>query len=185
MKVKGTENIPKNGAMIIASNHISAFDPFVLAASINRKICFISKKEAFKSFLGRYLLTNLNAFPVDRENVDVLAFKRALKILQEGEVLGIFPEGTRSLDGELQELKLGVIKIAMKTGVPVLPVGISGTHQICPRGKKFPTLFKHKVIANYGAPQVFQKMQSKNKEYENESLNLLGEKIRELSKTNN
>jgi len=185
MEVKGTENIPNNGAVIIASNHISAFDPFVLAASINREIYFISKKEAFKSVLGKYLLTNLNAFPVDRENVDVIAFKKALKILQEGKILGIFPEGTRSLDGELQELKLGVIKIAMKTGVPVLPVGISGTHQICPRGKKFPILFKHKVIANYGTPQVFQKMLTKNKEYQDESINLLGEKIKELSKMNN
>ncbi|MBU4227569.1 1-acyl-sn-glycerol-3-phosphate acyltransferase [bacterium] len=185
MKVKGAENIPKNGAVIIASNHVSSFDPFVLAASIDREIYFISKKEAFKSVLGRYLFTNLNAFPVDRENVDVLAFKKALKILQEGKILGIFPEGTRSLNGELQELKLGVIKIAMKTGVPVLPVGIIGTYQICPQGKKIPILFKHKIIANYGTPQIFQKMQSKNKEYQDESLNLLSEKIKELSKINN
>jgi len=184
MKVEGFENIPKKGAVIIASNHVSYLDPAVLVASLNRKIYFITKKEVFKNTFVSFLLKNLNAFSVDRENVDILAFKKAINILREEKVLGIFPEGTRSSNGELQELKLGVIKIAMKTGVSILPVGIIGTHKIYPRGIKFPILFKHKIIVKYGAPQYFNKIKSRDKIYQKQELNLLGKKIKELSTTN-
>jgi len=184
MKVKGAENIPKNGAVIIASNHVSYLDPAVLAASLNRKIYFIAKKEVFKNGFVSFILKNLNAISVDRENADILAFKKAINILREEKVLGIFPEGTRSPNGELQELKLGAIKIAMKTGVPILPVGIIGTHKIYPRGIKFPILFKHKIIVKYGAPQYLNKLKLKDKIYQKEELNLLGKKIKELSAIN-
>jgi len=184
MKVEGFENIPKKGAVIIASNHVSYLDPAVLVASLNRKIYFIAKKEVFKNTFVSFILKNLNAFSVDRENVDILAFKKAINILREEKVLGTFPEGTRSSNGELQELKLGAIKIAVKTGVPILPVGIIGTYKIYPRGIKFPILFKHKIIVKYGAPQYLNKLKSKDKIYQKEELNLLGKKIKELSTTN-
>ncbi|MGB6370283.1 MAG: lysophospholipid acyltransferase family protein [Atribacterota bacterium] len=184
MKVEGFENIPKEGAVIIASNHVSYLDPAVLAASLNRKIYFITKKEVFKNGFVSFILKNLNAISVDRGNADILAFKKAINILREEKVLGIFPEGTRSSNGELQELKLGTIKIAMKTEVPILPVGIIGTHKIYPRGIKFPILFKHKIIVKYGAPQYLNKLKSKDKIYQKEELNLLGKKIKELSTTN-
>ncbi len=184
MEIIGIENLPESGGLIIASNHVSYLDPAVLAASLNRKIYFITKKEVFKNTFVSFILKNLNAFSVDRENVDILAFKKAMNILRKEEVLGIFPEGTRSLNGELQELKLGAIKIAMKTGVPILPVGIIGTHKIYPRGVNFPILFKHKIIVKYGALQHFNKLKSRDKIYQKEELNLLSKKIKELSTTN-
>jgi len=184
MEIIGIENLPESGGLIIASNHVSYLDPAVLVASLNRKIYFITKKEVFKNTFVSFILKSLNAFSVDRENVDMLAFKKAINILREEKVLGIFPEGTRSSNGELQELKLGAIKIAMKTGVPILPVGIIGTHKIYPRGIKFPILFKHKIIVKYGAPQYLNKLKLKNKIYQKEELNLLGKKIKELSTTN-
>lgn len=184
MKVEGFENIPKEGAVIVASNHVSYLDPAVLIASLNRKIYFITKKEIFKNTFVNFILKKMNAFSVNRENVDILAFKKAINILREEKVLGIFPEGKRSLNGELQELKLGAIKIAMKTGVPILPVGIIGTHKIYPQGIKFPILFKHKIVVKYGAPQHFDKLKSKDKIYQEEELKLLGKKIKELSITN-
>ena len=184
MEIIGIENLPESGGLIIASNHVSYLDPAVLVASLNRKIYFITKKEVFKNGFVSFILKNLNAISVDRENVDILAFKKAINILREEKVLGIFPEGTRSSNGELQELKLGTIKIAMKTGVPILPVAIIGTHKIYPRGIKFPILFKHKIIVKYGAPQYLNKLKSKDKIYQKEELNLLGKKIKELSVTN-
>lgn len=184
MEIIGIENLPQTGGLIIASNHVSYLDPAVLAASLNRKIYFITKKEVFKNTFVSFILKNLNAFSVDRENVDIIAFKRAINILREEKVLGIFPEGARSSNGELQELKLGAIKIAMKTGVPILPVGIIGTHKIYPRGIKFPILFKHKIIVKYGAPQYLNQLKSKDKIYQKEELNLLGKKIKELSVIN-
>ena len=184
MEVIGTENVPERGGVIIASNHVSYLDPAVLTASLNRKIYFLTKKEVFKNNFISFLLKNLNAISVDRENADILAFKRAINILREEKVLGIFPEGARSSNGELQELKLGVIKIAMKTRVPILPVGIIGTHKIYPRSIKFPILFKHKIIVKYGAPQYLDKLKSRDKVYQMEELDLLGKKIKELSTTN-
>ena len=184
MEIIGIENLPQSGGLIIASNHVSYLDPAVLAASSNRKIYFITKKEVFKNGFVSFILKNLNAISVDRKNADILAFKKAINILREEKVLGIFPEGTRSSNGELQELKLGAIKIAMKTGIPILPVGIIGTHKIYPRGIKFPILFKHKIIVKYGALQHFNKLKSKDKIYQKEELNLLSKKIRELSTTN-
>ena len=184
MEVIGTENVPERGGVIIASNHVSYLDPAVLTASFNRKIYFLTKKEVFKNNFISFLLKNLNAISVDRENTDILAFKRAINTLREEKVLGIFPEGARSSNGELQELKLGTIKIAMKTGVPILPVGIIGTHKIYPRGIKFPILFRHKIIVKYGAPQYLDKLKSRDKIYQKEELDLLGKKIKELSTTN-
>jgi len=184
MEIIGIENLPESGGLIIASNHVSYLDPAVLAASLNRKIYFITKKEVFKNGFVSFIFKNLNAISVDRENADILAFKKAINILREEKVLGIFPEGSRSSNGELQELKLGVIKIAMKTGVPILPVGIIGTHKIYPRGIKFPILFKHKIIVRYGAPQYLNQLKSKDKIYQNEELNILGNKIKELSAIN-
>jgi len=184
MEIIGIENLPESGGLIIASNHVSYLDPAALVASLNRKIYFIAKKEVFKNTFVSFILKKLNAFSVDRENVDIIALKKAINILRKEEVLGIFPEGTRSSNGELQELKLGAIKIAMKTGVPILPVGIIGTHKIYPRGIKFPILFKHKIIVKYGTPQYLNKLKSKDKVYQMEELNLLGKKIKELSTTN-
>ena len=184
MEIIGIENLPQSGGLIIASNHVSYLDPAVLAASFNRKIYFLTKKEVFKNNFISFLLKNMNALPIDRGKVDMLAFKKAINILREEKVLGIFPEGTRSSNGELQELKLGTIKIAMKTGVPIFPAGIIGTHKIYPRGIKFPILFKHKIIVKYGAPQYLDKLKSRDKVYQMEELGLLGKKIKALSTTN-
>lgn len=184
MEIRGIENLPESGGLIITSNHVSYLDPAVLVASLNRKIYFIAKKEVFKNTFISFLLKNMNAFSVDRDNVDMFAFKKAMNILREEKVLGIFPEGTRSSNGELQELKMGALKIAMKMGVPILPVGITGTHKIYPRGIKFPILFKHKIIVTYGTLQHFNKLKSKDKIYQKQELNLLSKKIKELSTIN-
>ena len=179
--VVGMENVPKEGGLILASNHVSYLDPIVLAITMKRKICFITKKEAFNNIFGSIILKNLNAFPVDREKTDICSLRKSLNILQEKKVLGIFPEGTRSKNGELQELKLGIIKIAMKTGVPILPVGIIGTHKIYSQGKIFPTLFKYKITVRYGPLKYFDKGKIGDKIYQKEALNILSQKIKELT----
>jgi 1-acyl-sn-glycerol-3-phosphate acyltransferase len=179
--VVGMENVPKEGGLILASNHVSYLDPIVLAITVKRKIYFITKKEAFNNFFCNTLLKNLNAFPVDRGKIDIRSLKKSLDILQEKKVLGIFPEGTRSKNGKLQELKLGIIKIAIKTGVPILPVGIIGTHKIYSQGKIFPTLFKYKITVCYGPLQYFDKGKIGDKIYQKEALNILSQKIKELT----
>lgn len=181
VEVKGIDNIPEKGGLILASNHVSYLDPVVLGASVKRKVYFIAKREVFNNILSSFIFRNLNAFPVDRGKTDIIAFKKAISVLKEGGVLGIFPEGTRSSNGKLQELKSGFLKIAKKAGVPILPVGIIGTHKIYPQGKKLPVLFKYKIVVNYGVPQYFTDVNLKDKECQKDAINLLSNKIKELS----
>lgn len=181
INVIGIENVPKEGGLILASNHVSYLDPIVLGITMKRKVYFIAKKEAFSNIFGNILLKNLNAFPVDRGKNDIRSLKKSLNILEEKKVLGIFPEGTRSLDGELQELKLGIIKIAMRTGVPILPVGIIGTHKIYPHGKFFPAFFKYGITICYGPLQYFDKEKIGDKTYQKEALNILSQAMKELT----
>jgi len=183
MEVIGTENVPEKRGVIIASNHVSYLDPIVLGVATKRKLHFIAKKEVFNNIFSSIFFKSLNAFPVDRKKIDMPAFKKTISILEGGGVLGIFPEGTRSLNGELQELKLGVIKIAMKAGVPIIPVGIVGTHKIYPQGKTFPVLFKNKITVYFGAPQYFDKNNIKDKTYQENALNVVSQKIKELTVT--
>jgi len=180
IEITGSDNIPKKGSLIVAPNHVSYLDPVIIGISMKRKVHFIAKKEVFSTVLGNLFFRQLNAFPVDRDKIDMAALKNALNLLQQGEILGIFPEGTRSMNGELKEFKLGIIKIAMKAGAPILPVGIIGVHKIYPRGKKFPTLFKHKIIVRFGSPISFSTQKTKDKIYQKESLNELSQKIKEL-----
>jgi 1-acyl-sn-glycerol-3-phosphate acyltransferase len=183
IEVIGIENLPKEGGLILAANHVSYLDPIVLAITMKRKICFITKKEAFNNIFGSVLLKNLNAFPVDREKVDIRSLKKSLSILEEKKVLGIFPEGTRSKNGKLQELKLGIIKIGMKTGIPILPIGISGVNNsIYSQGKLFPNLFKkYRINVRYGSLLYLDKGKIGDKTYQKEALNALGQKIKELT----
>ena len=184
IEITGSDNIPKKGSLIVASNHVSYLDPVIVGISMKRKVHFIAKKEVFSTVLGNLFFRQLNAFPVDRDKIDMAALKNALNVLQQGEILGIFPEGTRSMNGELKEFKLGIIKIAMKAGSPILPVGIIGVYKIYPRGKKLPTLFKHKIIVRFGSPICFSTQKTKDRIYQKEELNLLSKKIKELSTIN-
>jgi len=95
IEVQGIDNVPKEGSLIIASNHTSNLDPLIVGITMNRKAHFIAKKEVFGNIAGNYICRKLNAFPIDRGKVDIQALKHALHILQKKEVLGIFPEGSR------------------------------------------------------------------------------------------
>ncbi len=126
VKVKGAENLPKEGAVILAANHTSMWDPVVLVSAISRKMRFMAKKELFRHKLLAPILRMSGAFPVDREGNDIGAIKNALKTLKDGEIFGIFPSGTRVKGTETAEAKSGVALIAARSGAPVLPVAISG-----------------------------------------------------------
>ena len=124
IKIKGKENMPEEGGVIVMSNHISAFDPPLLAAIFSRPIRFMAKKELFENPIMRIVLFLADAFPVDRSKNDITAVKKALSVLSEREVLGLFPEGTRHPEGKLGNPKAGSVMLAIKSGVPILPVGI-------------------------------------------------------------
>ena len=124
IKVNGKENLPDKGGVIVMSNHISAFDPPLLAAVFSRPIRFMAKKELFENPIIRFVLFLADAFPVDRSKNDITAVKKALSVLKDKEMLGLFPEGTRRSEGKLGNPKSGSVMLAIKSGVPILPVGI-------------------------------------------------------------
>lgn len=129
-KIHGIENIPDNGRLIICSNHINLLDPPVLGVAINRQISFMAKKELFKNKLLSFIVSRLGAFPVNREGNDIRAIKNALKVLKNGNVLGIFPEGTRVKDFDLDNAKAGVAMIAIKSKTPIIPILIKSNYKL-------------------------------------------------------
>ena len=134
LRVEGTENIPPRGGVILAANHVSALDPFVIGVAVRRRVHYMAKEELFRSRALAYLLTQLQAFPVRRGKMDPSTMKFALSLLHAGEVLLMFPEGRRGDGVHLGAAQRGGGILAERTGVPVVPVYHQGTGEVLPRG---------------------------------------------------
>ncbi|NLN19757.1 MAG: 1-acyl-sn-glycerol-3-phosphate acyltransferase [Firmicutes bacterium] len=129
-RVEGREHVPKTGPFVLAANHVSYIDPVVLGVACPRPIHFMAKAELFRIPVLGFLIRELGAFPVQRGAADRSAIRRALRILNDGGVVGVFPEGTRNRRGEVLNPQGGAALIALKAGVPVLPAAIWGTANI-------------------------------------------------------
>lgn len=130
LQVEGRENIPTQGPLIVAANHVSILDPPVVSSALNRQVCFMAKSELFKNPVIGWYFRTMGTFPVRRGVGDRTAIKKALSILREGKVLGMFPEGTRR-SGDVQ---MGVVMLALKTNTPILPVALFNTDRKASRG---------------------------------------------------
>ena len=130
LEVQGKENIPKDNNFIIAANHLSTLDPPLVCAIMNRGVAYMSKIELFENPFLRWWLNWLGAFAVDREHVSVSTMKTVKAIKKTNWVLGIFPQGTRQLDGEVKNLTKGFASIAKSNKCGILPVGITGTDEV-------------------------------------------------------
>jgi len=148
-RVKGRENIPEQGPLLIVANHINLADPPILGVSIRRKVMFMAKEELFRSRFSRYIIRNFGAFPVHRGQLDRRALRQAEQLLARGWALVMFPEGRRSNNAQLQTAFPGSALIALRSGVPILPAGITGTENI----KGIGWLFRRpQVTVNIGYP---------------------------------
>ncbi len=128
-EVVGLENIPQSGPFIVASNHASHLDPPIVGSLVPRQMAFFARKTLWKGRIARWWLDTVGTIPVDRDGgTDVAAIKAVLRTLQAGKALILFPEGTRSPDGQLQPAKSGVGLIACRTQAPVVPVRIFDSH---------------------------------------------------------
>jgi len=127
IQITGRENIPKEGAFLLCGNHIHAFDGAVLAVASKRPLRFLSKQEIFKNRLFGWVLKKMGAFPINRGTADMQAYRHTINSLKEGHGLLIFSQGTRMKDFE--NAKSGVAVFALKTGAPIVPVGIKGTYK--------------------------------------------------------
>jgi 1-acyl-sn-glycerol-3-phosphate acyltransferase len=138
VSVEGLDDLPQTGPLIIASNHASNADGVLIGGwlprALGRRIHWLGKREMVDAPLLGPLARRGSVHPVDRAGADVEAFRLATRILDEGHVLMVFPEGTRSADGRLHEAKDGLAMLALRTGARILPVGLAGTHRFWPRG---------------------------------------------------
>ena len=158
---EGIDNIPKNGACIIAANHSSYFDFISLIAVSPRRIYFLAAEKFYKSKLWYPLVAGTGQIKVERGSSDKTdVYQKALGVLQKNQILGIFPEGTRSADGKIGKTFTGVAKFALEAKVPVVPVGITGTYEILSRHKKFPK-FKKNISIKVGEPMYFNEYYNK------------------------
>jgi 1-acyl-sn-glycerol-3-phosphate acyltransferase len=160
--VRGDENVPETGGAILASNHLSFSDSIFLPLVIKRRVTFLAKADYFtgrgiKGRLTAGFFKGVGQLPVDRSGGEAsdAALRTGLKVLRRGDVLGIYPEGTRSPDGRLYRGKTGVARLALEAGVPVLPVAMIGTDKVQPIGRRMPRIGRVGIVI--GAPLDFSR----------------------------
>ena len=161
-QVEGAANVPAEGPAILASNHLSYADWLFMPLTLARRVTFVAKAEYFtspglKGWFQRKFFAGAGQVPIDRTGASAAegALSSARRILEEGELFGIYPEGTRSHDGRLYRGKTGVARLALETKVPVIPVAVVGTDVVAPPGKKFGTLTRPCV--RFGKPLDFSR----------------------------
>ena len=160
--VEGREHLPESGAAIIASNHLSFSDSIFMPLVVKRKVTFVAKAEYFtgtglKGFLTKMFFVGAGTIPVDRSGgrAAQAAIDTGLRILRDGRLFGIYPEGTRSPDGRLHRGKTGVARLALDSGAPVIPVAMLNADEIQPIGKLLPKIKRVKI--RFGAPMDFSR----------------------------
>lgn len=161
-KVEGLENVPPTGGAILAGNHLSVADELFLGAVVPRHIAFWAKAEyftgtGFRGWVSRSVLQGLGAIRVERSGgrAALSAFDAAIPVLRDGDLVAIYPEGTRSPDGRLYRGRTGVARLATAAGVPVIPVGMIGTERVQPIGARVPRLGTGEVLIRFGKPLDF------------------------------
>ena len=137
LKVRGREHIPKKGAFILASNHVSYVDPVAVGVACPRRLNFMAKSDLFIHRWSSWFMSQLGGFEVKRDSADLSALKEAMRRLSNGEALMIFPEGSRSVNGKLFPPQAGVGFLAAKLNVPVIPAFVKGSEIALPKGAKF------------------------------------------------
>ena len=163
-EVAGLENLPADGAFLVAANHASHLDPPFIGAVMPHQLAFFARKTLWKPGLGSWWMDGVGAIPVDRDGSDLTAIKRVLSTLAAGRPLALFPEGTRSPDGELQPAKAGVGLIACKTRVPVVPCRIFNSHLALGRAGGFRPGTPVDIVFGRPIPPEFYDQRSDGKE---------------------
>lgn len=156
-RVHGAENVPPVGGVLLACNHVSFLDPHAVGAGCPREACFMARKTLFKNKLQSAVLHSWNVVPVDLSGKpDITGLKAIMDRLRRGYAVTLFPEGTRTHDGNLQQAKPGVGLLVAKAGVPVVPVRLFGAYEVWPRNRTLPR--RGQVDIAFGKPVYYDAM---------------------------
>ena len=175
IRYKGAGNIPRTGGVILASNHASHLDPPLVGVGVPRKVTFIAKQELFRVPLLGWWLRQIGQISVERGGGGRAALNAAEKVLRDGGVIIIFPEGTRTQTGRMGRGHTGVAVLALKTGVPVVPVAIEGTFEAFGKGKRI--IKPNRVSVVYGEPIHFDQLKSQSGEIQKQELETATAKV--------
>lgn len=140
LRCHGRQNVPPEGGVLVVSNHQSQLDPIVVGLVFDRRLNYLARKSLFRFAPFRWLIESLDAIPIDREGTGLGGLKETLRRLKQGEMVLIFPEGTRTPDGDVQPLKPGFTTVARRAGVPLLPVAVDGPYHSLPRNAVVPRI---------------------------------------------
>jgi 1-acyl-sn-glycerol-3-phosphate acyltransferase len=152
-RIYNVERLPEKGPVILAGNHVSFLDPPFFGLACEREVFFLARDTLFRNPLANRVLRSWNCVPINRDRGDIGAMRTALRMLEEGKAVLMFPEGTRSPDGRLQEPRAGIGMIVARAGVPVVPMRIFGTNRALPRGTSIPR--PARVEIRFGEPFVY------------------------------
>lgn len=172
----GVENVPREGGIVLAPNHFSQMDHFFAAVYLRRKVRFMAKSQLFGPPLLTYIYKHGGVFPIRRGHRDEEAFKTAYTILDQGGMLLVYAEGGRSRSGEMGEPKPGIGRIALESGVPIVPVAIHGSARV----RSWKRLRFPKVTVQFGEPLSFPVEQSPGRERQLEAATEVFDRVREL-----
>jgi 1-acyl-sn-glycerol-3-phosphate acyltransferase len=156
----GRENIPHTGPVLVVSNHQSHFDPPWIGMACRRRMNYLARATLFRFAPFRWLIKSLDAIPVDREGMGLKGIKESLRRLKRGEMVLIFPEGTRTPDGEIARFLPGFTVLASRSGAAILPVAIEGAFDVWPRWKRFPGLGP--IHVHFGQPILPEEIQGRD-----------------------
>lgn len=159
LRVEGRGHEPSSGPVLAICNHVSAADPFIAGVALRRQARYMAKQELFENPLLGGLLRSVGSFPVRRGQADRQSIRTALQTLASGDVLVMFPEGTRSPDGRLMPAEPGAALLALRAGAPVLPMAVSGTQRAMPKGRIIPKRIE--VVVRIGPPMAVPKREGR------------------------
>ncbi len=146
----GRGNIPRSGGILVVSNHQSHLDPPLVGLGCSRRMNYLARETLFRFPPLRWLIASLDAIPIDREGMGLAGIKESLRRLKRGEMVLVFPEGTRTVDGEIQPFLPGFTALAVRSRAAILPVAIEGAYEAWPRRQRFPQ--PGKISVHYGPP---------------------------------
>jgi 1-acyl-sn-glycerol-3-phosphate acyltransferase len=168
IRVEGLRNVPRKGPAIIAANHLSFLDSFFIPLVVpRRRVTYLAKADYFKSWKTSWFFKMVGQIPMDRSggSKSQQALETAVGVLEEGNLLGIYPEGTRSPDQYLHRGRTGVARLALHAGVPVIPCGLVGTAEVMPKERKFPRLSGRLTVrVKYGKPLDFSRFEGRERD---------------------